>query len=356
MDGRNVLHATGVPGLVRATQLATSRLEGRIFGAPRTPNTSDSLRILACTPTYLPEQRRGAEVTLHAVLRDLVGRGHDVRVLRTKRGAAGTVDGIEVHNHVHRRDARELGEWADLVVGQLDARGFALRLGARSRRPVAYWMHMGNVDRRALFGNPDLTLFASTTVREQYRWITNALIVHPPVAETDYATTRGDAITLVRYSEPKGARVFDALARRLHERPFLTIATGTAQPPSAPNVTVLDPVGDMRSVYARTRILLMPSVYESYGRVGLEAAASGIPTVAHPAAGIREALGDAALFANRGDIDEWVEAISSLDAPAEYARRSELARRRFETLDPSSEIDALEAQLRALASASTEAR
>jgi hypothetical protein len=315
------------------------------------------LRILACTPTYVPEQRRGAEVTLHTVLRDLVGRGHDVRVLRTDPGAAGVVDGIEVHNRAHRRGARELGEWADVIVGQLDARGFVLRLGARSRRPVAYWMHMGNVDRRALFGRPDLTVFASTTVRQQYPWITNALVVHPPVVESDYATTRGDAITLVTYSEPKGARVFDALARRLPERPFLTIATGAAHPPSAcPNITVLDPVVDMRTVYARTRILLMPSVYESYGRVGVEAAASGIPTVAHPAAGIREALGDAALFVVRDDVDRWVEAIRRLDAPGEYARRSELARRRFETLDSSSEIDTLDAQLRALAPASKEAR
>jgi hypothetical protein len=356
MDGRNVLHATGVPGLVRATQLATLRLEGRIFGAPPTPDARDRLRILACTPTYVPEQRRGAEVTLHAVLRDLLGRGHEVRVLRTETGGAGVIDGIEVRDRPHRRGARELGEWADVIVGQLDARSFVLRLGARSRRPVAYWMHMGNVDRRALFGHPDLTVFASTTVRQQYPWITNALVVHPPVVEADYVTTRGDAVTLVTYSEPKGARVFDALARRLGNRPFLTIATETMQPPSAPNITVLDPVVDMRTVYARTRILLMPSVYESYGRVGLEAAASGIPTVAHPAAGIREALGDAALFVVRDDIDKWVEAICSLDAPDEYARRAELARRRFETVDPSSEIDALEARLRALASASKDAR
>ena len=40
---------------------------------------------------------------------------------------------------------------------------------------------------------------------------------------------------------------------------------------------VVDHTTDMRSVYAQTRVLLVPSVYESYGRVALEAAASGIP-------------------------------------------------------------------------------
>lgn len=352
MDGRNVLHATGVPRVFREAQLAALRLEGRLLGSPRTQNPVDSLRILACTPTYLPEHRRGAEVTLHVVLRDLVGRGHEVRVLRTEAGAAGMVDGIEVRSHLHRRDVHELGEWSDVVVGQLDARGFALRLGARCRRPVTYWMHIGNVDRRALFGDPDLTVFASATVQQQYPWIAPAIVVHPPVLLAEYLTTPGDAITLVTYSDPKGARVFTELARRLPERRFLTIAGGTEQPPSAPNVTTLDPVADMRAVYARTRILLMPSVYESYGRVGLEAAASGIPTIAHPAAGILEAIGDAAVFVERDDVDAWVDAIRRLDAPAEYARRSALARARFDGLDTSIEIDALEAQLRALVSAS----
>ncbi len=340
MDGRNVLHAAGVPRLVREAQLAALRLEGRLLHAPRTPSSVEGLRILACTPTYLPEQRRGAEVTLHVLLRDLVGRGHEVRVLRTEAGAAGVVDGVEVHSHVHHRRARELGAWSDVLLGQLDARGFALRLGARCRRPVTVSMHIGNVDRRALFGHPDLTVFASTTVQQQYPWIRPAIVVHPPVPEADYLTTPGDAITLVTYSEPKGARVFTELARRLPDRPFLTIAAGTERPPSAPNISALDAVADMRAVYARTRILLMPSVYESYGRVGLEAAASGIPTIAHPVAGIEEALGDAAVFVDRDDVDAWVDAIRRLDAPAEYARCSALARARFESLDAPSEIDA----------------
>ena len=51
-----------------------------------------------------------------------------------------------------------------------------------------------------------------------------------------------------------------------------------------------------QSVYARTRLLLMPSRSESFGRVGLEAAASGIPTIASPVEGVPEVLGDCALF------------------------------------------------------------
>jgi hypothetical protein len=366
MDGRNVLHAVGVPRLAREAQLASLRLGGRLFGAPRPTVATDRLRILACTPTYLPDARRGAEITLHVVLRDLVRRGHEARVLRTlpgpvperksgpvperKSGRDQVVDGVEVHALGPRRRTRELCEWSDVIVGQLDARGLALRLGARFRRPVVYWMHIGNVDRRALYGSPDLTVFASATVRQQYPWITPAIVVHPPISEHEYLTTPGDAITLVDFSASKGARVFGDLARRLPDRPFLTIASGPERPAPAANVTTLAAVDDMRVVFTRTRILLMPSAYESYGRVGVEAAASGIPTIAHPAAGIREALGDAAVFVDRQDIDGWVSAIERLDEPAEYARRSARARARFESLDASSEIDGLDARLRELAS------
>lgn len=355
MDGRNVLHATRVPRLLRETQLAAMRLEGRLLPAPRhrSLRPGEPLRILACTPTYLPDHRRGAEITLHLVLRELAGRGLDARVLLTEPGPSGSIDGIEVLAPVAARSgrARELGRWCDLVIGQLGARGFALGLGARCRRPVAYFMHIGNIDRRALFGHPDLTVFPSTTVLQQYPSISPSTVVHPPVPPEDYATTRGDAITLVTHSASKGARVFDELARRLPDRPFLTTGGGDGAGEPLPNVTALDPVRDMRSVYAQTRILVMPSVYESYGRVGLEAAASGIPTIAHPAEGIREALGEAGVFVDRGDVDAWVDAIERLDDPTEYQRRSALARDRVANLDPAAEIDSLEAQLRALVSA-----
>ena len=93
----------------------------------------------------------------------------------------------------------------------------------------------------------------------------------------------------------------------------------------------------------------MPSVYESYGRVALEAAVSGIPTIAHPTAGVQEALGDAALWADRDQLSAWVDQISALDDPGAYATRSRLVRARFDELEPTIEIDALERELVCLA-------
>ncbi|MFI1769152.1 glycosyltransferase family 4 protein [Streptomyces sp. NPDC020800] len=58
-------------------------------------------------------------------------------------------------------------------------------------------------------------------------------------------------------------------------------------------------------VYSRSRVMLMPSLYESWGRVAVEAFASGIPVIAHPTPGLVESLGEAGIFAYRDDLNAW---------------------------------------------------
>ena len=58
-------------------------------------------------------------------------------------------------------------------------------------------------------------------------------------------------------------------------------------------------------MFARTRILLMPSASESYGRVGVEAMLSGIPSSPPAAQGMREAIGTAATYIERQDVARW---------------------------------------------------
>ncbi|HXY92115.1 MAG TPA: hypothetical protein VEP49_06530, partial [Acidimicrobiia bacterium] len=110
MTGRNVLHATGVLRGARELHLAILRARGR-----RQPRASvsgerdaQSLRILGCTPTALPDHRRGAEVTLHLVMRELRARGHDARILLTQPGTSTTLGGVPVLGPLDRTRAHEL--------------------------------------------------------------------------------------------------------------------------------------------------------------------------------------------------------------------------------------------------------
>jgi len=89
----------------------------------------------------------------------------------------------------------------------------------------------------------------------------------------------------------------------------------------------------------------MPSAYESWGRTGIEAAASGIPTIAHPTPGLLESLGKSGTFVARDDIAGYVEAIRAFDDPQLYKAKSNAARARSRELEPTRHIDLLEAAL-----------
>src|SRR5690606_19301196 len=114
-----------------------------------------------------------------------------------------------------------------------------------------------------------------------------AVVVRPPVAAAEYATEPGDHVTIVNLFPNKGSALFWRLAERMPDVPFLAVRGGYGHQDirRVPNVEVVPhlPCHRMRDeVYARTKILLMPSEYESWGRVGVEAMCSGIPVIAHP--------------------------------------------------------------------------
>ena len=76
----------------------------------------------------------------------------------------------------------------------------------------------------------------------------------------------------------------------------------------------------------------MPSAYETWGMVGVEAMTNGIPVIAHPTPGLRESLGDAGIFVDRDDPRAWAAEICRLGDPGEYALASQAARKRADDL------------------------
>src|SRR5690606_25483278 len=169
------------------------------------------------------------------------------------------------------------------------------------------------------------------------------IVVRPPVRAADDRAPPGDEITLINLYPSKGADLFWKLAEAMPERRFLAVrgSYGEQDVRDLPNVDVVDnmPGADMAaSVYARTRILLMPSEYESWGRTGVEAYASGIPVIASPTRGLMESLGDAGIFVDRSDVDGWRRAIEALDDADAYKKASAAAKKRSRQLDPAADL------------------
>lgn len=302
---------------------------------------AEVMSVAAVFHRYPPSHGAGAEWMAHALLRELAARGHTVRVF-CSHGITdtGTLDGV----HVARWRGHVDLAGADVVVTHLDRTRDAVWAARVVGLPVVHLLH--NHRQLRFHGvapaDADLVVANSHWMAESYGWWPGRLeVVHPPVDVDDYATTRRieDRVTLVNLSAAKGGPLFWTLADRMPHRRFLAVVGAYAfqevrRAPS--NVMVLGNTPRMRDdVYALTKVLLIPSSYESWGRVGIEAACSGIPTVAHPTPGLVESLGTAAVWADRDDPDQWVDAIDLLfDDPEEYSRLSALAYTRARDLDP----------------------
>jgi glycosyltransferase involved in cell wall biosynthesis len=181
-----------------------------------------------------------------------------------------------------------------------------------------------------------------------------SIVVRPPVDPAEYATTPGDRVTLINLrpdeTSPdgtvlgKGAELFWQIAQMLPQVQFLGVkgAYGTQMVRDLPNVEVLEhiPHHEMRDkVYARTRVLLMPSSYESWGRTAVEAMASGIPVVYHPTPGLVEAVGDGGVRADRTQPVLWAEAVRILSRDGIYTGFQRAALRRSAQLDPTEDLN-----------------
>src|SRR6266436_976903 len=127
-----------------------------------------------------------------------------------------------------------------------------------------------------------------------------AVVIHPPIYGAPPFARFGsfDAgwVLMVNPCIVKGISIFLALAREFPELPFAALkgwGTTTADLQAladAPNVTVLDTVGDIEEVLSRSRLLLMPSLwYEGFGLIAMEAMLRGLPVISSDSGGLAEA-------------------------------------------------------------------
>ena len=173
-----------------------------------------------------------------------------------------------------------------------------------------------------------------------------------------------DRVTFVNPAPEKGVTLFyriaELAARVAPQLKFLvvesraTLAAATQRTGMTftrfNNVETVGMQKQMGRVFARTRILLQPSLWhESGGRVAIEAASLGIPMVVSDRGGLPEVLRGAGLqispplplIENHWLIPPptaaipWVEALRSLDEdPAFYAEHSAAARASWQAHDP----------------------
>lgn len=333
-----------------------------------------AVRIAAIVANAIPDHLAGAERALHETLEWLAGRGHECVVLpRNGPFVTREVDGVRVMGQRQPGQAEALMAESDICFTQLEDAMTAQLLAFETQTPLVFYCHSPTqLAGRMMPDATALVLFNSQHVADANEWWPGAsMILHPPVFPARYSVEpAGKCATLIGLSHLKGVMQFIRAAHDLPDVQFLGVqgayddqildaggivnwdrGTRSGNLATPPNITSGPPIPDLRPVYANTRVLLVLSKHESWGRVAHEAMVSGIPVIAHPTPGLLECCGDAAIFVERDRPGELALQIHNLCSGSDESQRqawdaaSIKSLERAAELEPTPQLEALEKRL-----------
>lgn len=317
-------------------------------------------KILAAVHLYPPQHLCGGEMYLHNLLKHLQANGCEVRVLLLNARHYGitnvyTYDGVDVFPN-EREVILNCLSWADTLITHLDYTEDVIEYGSIYKKPVVHLVH-NNYKRPGIQDalRAQYVIYNSEHARASIGYKHEGIVLHPPCDWRKFDDGQDhhsqEHVTLINLDGNKGGHILAKIAAAMPEQKFIGVTGSYSAPDKAKgfsgqftnqpgNVTVLPKQREIREIYAKTQILIMPSEYESWGMTATEAMASGIPVISTGGPGLRENCGKAGTYiADRDDIAAWVKAIKALQDPKKYKSQSALARKRARELDPLQELD-----------------
>jgi glycosyltransferase involved in cell wall biosynthesis len=319
-------------------------------------------KVLAFAHAYVGHGREaGAETTLANMLESLVRNGWEATVLLSEDTGCGeyTHNGVRVIPDARgRKTFPKIINQYDVVVSHLDCSEQAAVVCERSGIPIVHLVHntmwqtesylasgcdlaIYNTDwvadyhsenqSRNIISVPSrrkglTTISFSARRARDWPWI----VLHPQISPSDYyAEGPHDSIGFVNFHDNKNPDIFYEMAERFPDENFIGLIGGYGEQDvrdGYPNVEYIENTIDIAGeFYARTKILLVPSHYESFGRVALEGAATGIPCLASPTKGLLECLGHRGVYADPTDPDAWEDMLRMMLRPQNYNYLSTMA-------------------------------
>lgn len=304
------------------------------------------MKILFNLHASVPDQMSGGETMAHRIAKFLVSKGHEVTVLCPSEDKV--YEGVEIKKYEQGlfNDHPDFKS-SDLIVTHLLGTGDSMNKARKYGKKVVHIIHNSFPDAYLRSSVPNnFLVYNSEWVKDALNYKQDGIVLNPPVDYREYAKVKpGSKVTLINHNENKGGQILIEIAKRLPDVQFLAVEGGyydQIKDESVPNITYIAQQKDIRKALSETKILIVPSEYESWGQVAIEAAACGIPVIASDTPGLRSSLADAGIFCERNDIDAWVKAISDLQEPKTYAKWSKKAKERAVELDPLPQLEAFE--------------
>jgi glycosyltransferase involved in cell wall biosynthesis len=210
--------------------------------------------------------------------------------------------------------------------------------------PMAVYLHeVGDIDHLASLAGANVSLlansnFAARRLLEQCGL--RCQVVVPLIDPRYYVTqVRPERVLFVNTVPRKGLEIAFAIAERRPDVQFDFVLSWILKPDrvaelaararKAGNIVLHRPTDDMRSLYAKTRLLLVPSQWEeTWGRIVTEAHINGIPVLGSSTGELPQVIGPGGLtVAANAPIEDWLAAFGRLwDNPESYAEFARAAR------------------------------
>lgn len=302
---------------------------------------------------YPPGWSMGGEVSTHRTLSHVPGSTvfapvDEEYVLDGVRVVPATGDSAA---HI-AADAESVG--ADVLFAHSAQSAATVRAARRLKKPAILSVHAPPRfagDLRRAWHSASVRLYNTEAARKEWK-DPRGWVLHPPSGTpTEMIDGPQDALTLTSSLLNKGVEAVLALARRWPDRRFIIVKSPahhthgagdfTRVTDSLDNVEVWDRVhpNEMGRLWAETKVLLVPSRYETYGLSALEAAWHGIPSVHVDTPHVREGIGTAArLLRSRLAVD-LEEAVVEVEgdytrwAATAHSRAHQLRQRELQELD-----------------------
>ena len=319
------------------------------------------MNILCSIHLYPPAHNCGAEYMLHRLNKYLQSKGHHVRILlhqanHYKIKNNYVFEGVDVFPP-NPNVIENLFNWANVVFTHLDYTKWTISYAAMKNKPVFHLIHNSHPYPEIIQAERNQHIvYNSKWLKEELGYKFDNFTLRPPIdyshLNSDIEPWENDFITLINLNENKGGKIFEEIARALPNKLFLAVKGSYDEQiiPNLPNVLLMDNTSNIKEVYKKSRILLMPSKYESWGMTATEAMCYGIPVICTETPGLKENCGTAGIYIkNRDDIKEWVNAIVKLDEEKNYKAASRKARSRAKEQDSNGELEKFEHWMREMA-------
>ena len=306
------------------------------------------MNILNSIHLYPPQHLCGAEFMIHQTNKAFKNNGDDVRVLlhqanhyRIKNHYI--YDGIDVFPP-DQILTDKLINWSNAMFTHLDYTRWSIGMAAMFRKPLFHLIHNTHTYNEIVQAEkPQYIVYNSNWAKGLLNYNHESFTLYPPCDWRHYDCVENpnvnEFVTLINLNENKGGNLLYEIAALLPHKKFLGVKGSYDEQiiKQLANVTILEKQIEIREVYKKTRILIMPSLYESWGRTATEAMASGIPIICTETGGLAENCGAAGIYAER-TAASYAREIEKLDNEKLYLRQSKKCRIRSRKLNPHKQL------------------